>query len=134
MVREDLESLRGTLAASLWDEASTADPAFHRVDPTSYGALLAEADARPPARSLLSFLKRKARRSAHVAASVFLPISFEHPFDMPVVFERVAGSASHALRELEAGGWTDSSSSARETLSEALHDAMRLRLPMIVDS
>lgn len=134
MLLQDLENLPSTLPTSLWDEASSASPTFHRVDPTSYGALLAEANARTSGRSLMALLKRKARNSAHVAASVFLPISFEQPFDMPVVFERVAGSASSALRELEADGWTDSSSSARDTLSAALHDAVRLRLPMIVDT
>ena len=53
---------------------------------------------------------------------------------MPVVFERVAGSAAVALRELEAAGWPDSTSSARETLLDALRDAVRLQLPMIVDT
>ena len=99
----------------------------------SYESLIEEANTRVARPSFLGFLKRKTAGVTHIAASVFLPITFDVPFDMPVVFERVAGSAHVALRELEAGGWSDSTSSARDTLLDALRDAVRLRLPMIVD-
>lgn len=133
MLLEDLRKLPGTIAANLWDEASTADPSFHRVDPKAYETLLEEVQRRATRPSLLGFLKRRAAGSAHISASVFLPDAFEVPFDMPVIFERVAGSAPIALRELDAGGWSDEASSACLTLSEALRDSVRLRLPMIVD-
>ncbi len=133
MILDDLKKLPGTVGASLWDEASIADPTFHRVDPKSYESLIEEANTRVARPSFLGFLKRKTAGVTHIAASVFLPITFDVPFDMPVVFERVAGSAHVALRELEAGGWSDSTSSARDTLLDALRDAVRLRLPMIVD-
>ena len=115
MLLEDLEKLPFDLGASLWDEASSAAPTFHRVDPSSYAALL------------------QAAKGSHVAAMFFLPASFDAPFDMPVVFERVAGSAPVALRELEAGDWSEAASSARDTLIAALRDAIRLQLPLIVD-
>lgn len=133
MILEDLQKLPAPVRANLWDEASVAAPAFHRVDPKSYETLLEEAKARVTRPSFLGLLKRKTGDSAHIGASVFLPVSFEAPFDMPVVFERVAGSAPVALRELEAGAWSDSASNARDTLLDALRDAVRLRLPMIVD-
>ena len=133
MIVDDLKKLPGT-AASSWDEASVAAPTFHRVDPKSYESLLEVAKTRVTRPSFLSFLKRKTAVPAHVGASVFLPVTFDVPFDMPVVFERVAGSAAVALRELEAAGWPDSTSSARETLLDALRDAVRLQLPMIVDT
>lgn len=134
MILDDLKKLPGAVGASSWDEASVAAPTFHRVDPKSYESLLEVAKTRATRPSFLSFLKRKAAVQAHVAASVFLPVTFDVPFDMPVVFERVAGSAPVALRELEAAGWPDSTSSARETLLDALRDAVRLQLPMIVDT
>lgn len=134
MIVDDLKKLPGAVGASAWDEASVAAPTFHRVDPSSYERLLEVAKTRVTRPSFLSFLKRKTAGPAHVTASVFLPVSFDVPFDMPVVFERVAGSAPGALRELEAAGWPDATSSARETLLEALRDAVRLQLPMIVDT
>ena len=134
MLLDDLKKLPGALGANLWDEASSADPTFHRVDPKSYESLLEEAKTRGTRPSFLGLMKRKTPGSAHIAAMVFLPDPFEVPFDMPVVFERLAGSAPLALRELEAGGWTDAASSARDTMLDALRDAIRLRLPMIVDA
>lgn len=134
MIRDDLQKLPEPVRASLWDEASVEPPAFHRVDPRSYASLLEEAKARATRPSLLGLWKRTAQGGAHVGASLFLPASFEAPFDMPVVLERVAGSVRVALRELEAGSWSDASKSARDSLLDALRDADRLHLPMIVDA
>jgi hypothetical protein len=133
MLLDDLKKLPSALGANLWDEASNADPIFHRVEPKSYVSLLEEAKTRETRPSLLGLMKRKTPGPAHIAAMVFLPDPFDVPFDMPVVFERLAGSAPVALRELEGGGWADAASSARDTLMAALRDAIRLRLPMIVD-
>lgn len=133
MIVDDLQKLPASVRASLWDEASVAPPAFHRVEPKSYESLMAEATARVTRPSFLGLLGRKHGGAAHIGASLFLPGMFEAPFDMPVVFERVAGSAPNALHELEAGGWSDSAASARDTLIDALRDAVRLQLPMIVD-
>jgi hypothetical protein len=119
MLLDDLAGLPAALAANLWDEASHAEPRFHRVDPASYAVLLDEAQK---------------RNGSHLAAMLFLPRAFEAPFDMPVVFERLAGSAPLALQELEAGDWTAGAASARETLIDALRDAVSLQLPMIVDA
>jgi hypothetical protein len=133
MLTDDLKKLPGGLGVKPWDEASSAEPIFHRVDPKSYESLLLEAQARVTRPSVLGLLKRKAPGPAHLAAMVFLPDAFDAPFDMPVVFQRLAGSAPVALRELEAGGWAEEASSARDTLMDALRDAVRVRLPMIVD-
>jgi hypothetical protein len=134
MVLDDLKSLPGTLSANLWDEASSAEPTFHRVDPSSYDSLLEEAKTRATRPSFLGLVKRKTLGPAHIAAMVFFPVPFDEAFEMPVVLlERLAGSAPVALRELEAGGWADAASSARDTLMDALRDAVRLNLPMIVD-
>ena len=134
MLSGDLTKLPGSLGTNLWDEASTADPAFHRVDPRSYASLLEQATPRAAKPAFFGLLKRPPVGRAHVSATVFLPIAFDVPFEMPVVFERLAGSAPVAARELEVGSWTDAASSARETLLDALRDAIRLRLPMIVDA
>jgi hypothetical protein len=133
MLVDDLRSLPA-LAASMWDEASAAEPTFHRVDADSYASLLEEASSRAKRPALLGLLGRRRPEAAHLAATVFLPVAFDAPFAMPVVFERVAGSAPLALGELEAGHWTPASSSARGTLLAALRDAVRLRLPMVVDA
>lgn len=121
MLLDDLADLRSTLGATLWDEASAAAPRFHRVEPTSYESLLQEAKG------------RTSDGAAHLAAMVFFPATFAAPFDMPVVFERRAGSAPAALRELERGKWAVAATSARDTLVAALRDATSLHLPMIVD-
>ncbi|WP_394833954.1 hypothetical protein LVJ94_46360 [Pendulispora rubella] len=132
MLLDDLGMLPPPIATNLWDESSAADPTFHRVDPKSYDSLAAEAAAEPT-RSIFRFLKPKALTARHLRATLFFPVEFEEPFDMPVIFERTAGSAGAALRELESCTWTEKSSSARQTLHDALSDALRLRLPMIVD-
>lgn len=134
MMLDDLSKLPGSLGTDLWDEASTAEPAFHRVDPTSYASLLEQTKTRNSRSSFFGLFKRPAAGRAHISATVFLPVAFDEPFDMPVVFERVAGSAPIALRELEVFRWTESALEARETLLAALRDAVRLRLPMIVDT
>ena len=134
MILSDLTKLPASFRTNLWDEDSAAEPAFHRVDPRSYGSLLEQASPRAARPSLFGLLKRARKDPSHLSATVFLPITFVAPFDMPVVFERVAGSAQIALRELEAGSWNDLALSARDTLVAALHDAVRLGLPMIVDT
>ncbi len=121
MLVDDLRALPATVGP-IWDEASATPPTFHRVDPTSYGALVEEA------------AELASGDVAHVGATFFLPNDFATPFAMPVVFERSAGSAVAALRALETGGWEPEAQSARATLTDALRDAVRLKLPMIVDA
>jgi hypothetical protein len=130
MLLDDLQQLPSAFAGNLWDEDSAAEPTFHRVDPRSFQALLAEANQtkRP---SFMGLLKKS--EPTHLSASVFFPISFDVPFNMPVIFERVAGSCPIALRELEAGHWSELASSAAATLTDALRDAVRLKLPMLLD-
>jgi len=128
-----LEDLRALPAPFTWDESSPAEPRFHRVDPTSYGALLEEANHRRGRPSFLGFLTRAQETTPHLTATVFLPSSFEETFQMASPFERVVGSVEVALEELAAGRWDDRTSPAREKLQAALEDAQALRLPMFVD-
>lgn len=48
-------------------------------------------------------------------------------------FERLAGAAKHALAELERKKYPVDAVAAADTLSVALQDSLRLRLPLIVD-
>ena len=48
MVLEDLAALPDDIAAQAWDEASNAEPCFHRVDPAAYDELLLQASSTPP--------------------------------------------------------------------------------------
>ncbi len=120
MIDEDLRALPAPIADSLWDERTDVEPRFHRVDPASYAALLDEA-------------RRNGQRS-HASAEMFLPCEFEQPLRMASPFERVAGSAPRAIRELAAPTWSKETNSARDTLLAALEDARTLRLPMFVDA
>lgn len=130
MILEDLRALPSPLT---WDERSNAEPRFHRIDPSSYDALLEEANRRRGRPSFLGFLTRAQETTPHVTASVFLPPAFPQTFQMVSPLERVVGSIDVALRELAAGQWSERTSPARETLLEALEDAQALRLPMFVD-
>lgn len=131
MILEDLQALPVPLD---WDERSAAEPRFHRVDPTSYGALLEEAEHRRGRPSFLGFLTRTQVTTPHLTATVFLPCAFDETLQMVSPFERVVGSIGVALRELDAGNWSDRTTSARETLKAALEDAQTLGLPMFVDA
>ena len=117
MLHEDLTALPPAVAAHLWDEASAAEPRFHRVDPASYQALLEAAAAQAP----------------HATATLFVPCPLEQAFTMSSPFDRVTGSVQAALFELRSLPWPAEADSARTTLTDALNDALALRLPMIVD-
>jgi hypothetical protein len=132
MMVDDLKQLPGLLADKLWDEGSLEHPTFHRVDPRSFQALITEAEQQSKRSAFMGILSKKI--PTHLAASVFLPIAFEARFDMPCIFERVAGSGPAALRELETGHWSELAASAAATLTAALRDSIRLNLPMLVDA
>ena len=124
MLAEDLAAHR----LPLWDEASNAEPRFHRVDPASCGVLLETAPAQT---SFFGLFKRSA--PTHLTAGVFLPCDFEKPFDMTSPLEQPVGSLPRALAELNSRKWPDAAQSAVVTLRDALNDAAALKLPMIVD-
>ena len=124
----DLQKLPAPIPSQLWDERSPAEPCFHRVDPTSYGALLEEASQR--GRGFLGIIGRK---PSHLGAMLLLPCTFDTPFSMvsPIAFD--TASAPRALHQLRSTRWSDACASAVETLGEALDDAVRLGFPLIVD-
>lgn len=129
-----LDDLRAMPISPTWEERSTAEPRFHRVDPRSYGALLEEANHRRGRPSFLGFLTRAQVTTPHLTATVLLPCAFDETFQMVSPFERVVGSVDVALRELAAGNWSERTTLARTTLKEALEDAQALQLPMFVDA
>ena len=128
MVVEDLSRL--PIPVGAWDEASNVEPVFHRVDTTAYQALLQHLATQP--RSLLDLLPWKANRD-HAAASLFLPCEFPKVLSMTSPFERQVASVPRALDVLTSRPWAGESSGAAVTLMDALRDANRLRLPLIVD-
>ena len=137
MLAEDLRLLPPEVTAQLWDEASDAAPCFHRVDVDAYGVLLAHADAVAPAvrRGLLGLFRGKAAAPLHISASLFLPCDHPQPVMMQAPFvDRLAGSAPRALGELRDTRIPPEAAPAVDTLRAALDDAVRLRLPMIVDT
>jgi hypothetical protein len=134
MLQEDLRRLPIDIVRSLWDERSSDEPRFHRVEPKSYEVLLQQAGGPDRMRGSVSYLfqtRHTPRR--HLLATLFLPCKFDNPFKMSSPFKRVTGSVSAAIAELESGSWSEGAGSARETLHAALRDAAELRLPMIVD-
>jgi hypothetical protein len=132
LVLEDLRALPREIASHLWDEGSLAEPRFHRVDPESYQALLEHFSNRP-ARSLFGFKIGRAPRPAHCVSPLLLPCAFDDPVEMVSPFERLVGSARHALRELSENELPSDAADAAETLRAALEDATELGLPLIVD-
>jgi hypothetical protein len=133
LVLDDLGELPAPVVQQLWDETSDAEPCFHRVDPGAYDELLKQAASRPPARSLASRLRGRPAPASHLRAGTFLPCTFEAPFDMLAPVTAVAGSVDVALAQLEATTWTGAAETAASVLLDALGDAKRLRLPMVVD-
>lgn len=124
MLAEDLAALR----LPLWDEATTAEPRFHRVDPASYGVLMEAASVQ---KTFFGLFNRTV--ITHLTAGVFLPCDFEKPFDMTAPVEQQAGSVPRALAELESRKWPEAAQSAVATLRDALKDAAELKLSMVVD-
>lgn len=129
MVVEDLTQL--PLPPGSWDEASNVEPVFHRVDPRAYGGLLEHLATQPG--SLLDRLPWKAKRE-HAGASLFLPCDFPRVLAMTSPFERQVASVPRALEVLTSRPWPGEVSSAVVTLLDALRDAERLRVPLIVDA
>jgi hypothetical protein len=111
-------ALPASVTTQLWDEASPVEPRFHRVDATSYQALLEHAAS--------GF-------GLHSAATLYLPCPLDTVFEMSSPFERTIGSIQGALAELASNGWPPESQAARTTLIAALQDAAALRFPLIVD-
>ncbi|HEY6724092.1 MAG TPA: hypothetical protein VI197_08665 [Polyangiaceae bacterium] len=129
-VLDDLRAASHKIAAQLWDERSEVEPCFHRVDVASYHALV-EYYAAHPGGSFLGI--RTGPKMSHCTASLFLPCDFREPVDMTSPFERTAAATSRALAELSHAKYPAEARSAAETLSAALEDSRKLRLPLIVD-
>ena len=108
MLHEDLMALPPSVTAQLWDEASPVEPRFHRVDVTSYQALLEHAAS--------GF-------ALHSATTLYLPCPLDTVFEMSSPFERTIGSVQGALAELASNGWPSETHAARTTLTAALADA-----------
>jgi hypothetical protein len=124
----ELRALPAPVPTQLWDERSQAEPCFHRVDPTSFGAVLDEA-----ARRGRGFLGVFGRKQSHLLGLLLLPCTFDEPFEMQSPLTVQTGSCTRALQELTSTRWSEACASAVETLREALDDAVRLRLPLIID-
>ncbi|MDC3960894.1 hypothetical protein [Polyangium jinanense] len=131
MLLGDLRALPAIGDAS-WDERSAAEPAFHRVDPGSYEALLEEA-ARPRKRGPFGLFGTAPSAVVHLGMTLLVPCDLAAPIEMSSPFERRVGSTPRALQELSSRPWSTRAASAVETLRAALQDAARLGLPMIVD-
>jgi len=130
MLLDDLRAL--PIGYVSWDERSGAEPAFHRVDPGSYVALLEEA-ARPRKRGPFGLFGAAPSEVLHLGTTLLLPCDLATTIEMSSPFERRVGSAPRALKELSSRPWSAKAASAVETLRAALEDAARLGLPMIVD-
>jgi hypothetical protein len=134
LLAEDLRQLPPEVTAQLWDEASDAEPCFHRVEVRAYGVLLDHA-APAAKRGLLGLFRGKPAAPLHIACSLFLPCDYPQPVMMQAPFvERLTGSAPRALDELGDARIPPEAAAAVEVLRAALADAVRLRLPMIVDT
>ena len=129
-VLDGFRELPRGISGHLWDERSEVEPSFHRVDADSYQVLVAHFAARP-SRSFLGW--RAASKDKHCTASLILPCDFRDPVDVSSPFERLAGAAKHALAELARKKHPVDAAAAADTFSIALHDSIRLRLPLIVD-
>lgn len=128
MVVEDLARL--PIPRGAWDEASNAEPVFHRVDPVAYEALLHHLATSE--RSLVDLLPWKPNRE-HARASLLLPCDFPKVVSMTSPFERQVASVPRALEVLTSRAWAGELAAAAVTLLDALRDAQRLRLPLVVD-
>ena len=132
LLLENLQQLPFNIPARLWDEASSSEPRFHRVDPISLEALQAEAhrhlEKRP---SSLGRLFGRASYSSHLLnASLFLPAPFSEVF----VTADIPTGSLHTLRtELGSRSWSQPCQAALSSWLGAIRDAFALRLPLIVD-
>ena len=95
MLLDDLRGLSPAVAARLWDEGTAVEPRFHRVDPGSYEALLAEAKqiGASEVKFFLGLFKRRGSPSpgpgAHVGTTLLLPCEFAVPVMMQSPFQRL---------------------------------------------
>jgi hypothetical protein len=120
------------IGKSPWDERSATPPAFIRVDPTSYGALLAECETRFSFKpSFFARLGGKRTKHSHVAAcAVLLPSEFDAVFELD---GKRIGSLFRAKDELAGADWPESVNPSLSLVREAIRKAIELHFPMIVD-
>jgi hypothetical protein len=128
-----LEELRRNFSNGLpWDERSDAAPRFHRVDPTSFMALLAHEQARTKPSLLTKIFRPKQDRLPHLFGTLFVPGELPEAIEIESPIGAIMASISIALSSLE-HACPEAAESARETFRAALQDASELQLPMIVD-
>lgn len=131
-----LDDLRSAFTNVQWDERSSSVPRFHRVDPTSFQALLAHAESRAKPSLFGKLFKRAPAdrdRLAHLLGTLFVPGELAQVVEIESPLKATVGSVAIALAELSHPVPADAEP-ARETLRAALQDASELHLPMIVDA
>lgn len=132
-----LEDLRRAFTNDVqWDERSSSVPRFHRVDPSSFQALLAHTEKRAKPSLLGKSMKRDPAdrdRRAHLLGTLFVPGELAQVVEIESPLKAIMASVSIALAELSQPVPADAEP-ARETLRAALQDASELCLPMIVDA
>ena len=128
-----LEDLRGIFSSGLpWDERSAAAPRFHRVDPTSFMALLAHEEARTKPSLLTKIFRPRRDRLPHLFGTLFVPGELPEAIEIVSPISAIVASVAIARSSLDRS-FPEAAESARETFRAALQDASDLGLPMIVD-
>jgi len=114
-----------------WNDSSDAEPTFHRVDPISYESLTRDASRLDKEPSILgNVLGRQAYSSQIAHGTIFIPPNFDEMMESDFC---VIGSLPRLEVELASNKWSSQAKSAKQTLQNAINDAKRLRLPLIID-
>jgi hypothetical protein len=115
-----------------WNDASDQEPTFYRPDTSSFGALREAAAASERRPGFLGRLVGKRASQNHLAhATIFVP---GHVPQLLSGDGFVLGSAIAAGAELHRINWPLAAAEALDSLRNALDDAKRLRLPLVIDA
>lgn len=121
------------IAQSRWDETSDVESRSYRLSSQSYAALVYEAEKKlnkSPGRDRRKLLEEKPYVAHAAVGRFFLPVDFENAL---LVEQLSLGSQQRLLHELTTNTWSEDAQPAANVLIAAAKDAVRMRLPMIVE-
>jgi hypothetical protein len=133
LARRYITQLPQGISKYAWDESSSVEPEFYRLDPKSFGSLLEEAQEKiSKSQSLFQRVTGRSPCIPHLpSAEAFFPVPFQHVFELD---RKRIGSLVMLKSELEKTVWSQRVEPSLGILREGVEKALHLRFPMFIDS
>jgi len=131
------EALGQVTRDRMWDEEADGDIGNWRPSSSSFGAFLEQAERELTRRSLWERIRGRPEPTAQLLqATCFLPVSIKSPFVLTPPWARdemLTGSLSVLANELARITPVEEAAEAHAMFTEAVEEAERRKLPLVVD-